>query len=188
MKIPCIKSNTNHLFSLFLVILFFVPPVSGFAQTLYTLTDLGNLGGNYVDAKAINDNGQAVGFGETSPGFSGSNHAFFWEYGMIADLGTIGGNQSFAHGVNSTASVVGDTETDSEATHAFLWANNTMIDLGTLGGENSYARGINKSGQVVGTSDSESGTWSVFLWESGVMKDLALPGIAFTLALHKNIR
>ena len=50
--------------------------------TLYSVTDLGPLGGNFSAASNINDNGQIVGYSSTSSGVIGANHAVLWSGGI----------------------------------------------------------------------------------------------------------
>jgi probable HAF family extracellular repeat protein len=137
----------------------------------YAITDLGTLGGSRSAANSINQNGQVVGWSDTTT----STDAFLWQDGKMTDLGTLGGSGSIAYGVNALGQVVGSADTNS-AGHAFLWQGGAMNDLGTLGGSSSTARSINGSSQIVGTSDSASGYSHAFLWQSGAMTDLGTLG------------
>ena len=154
-----------------ITILIIVQPVS--ADSQYTITDLGTLGGAYSNAKAINDNMQIVGGSDTS---TGDRHAFIWENGVMTDLGTLGGSFSFASSINNLGQVVGISYTSSGDLHSFLWENGTMTDLGTLGGSYTYVGSINELGQVVGNSHTPSGISHAFLWENGIMTDLGTLG------------
>lgn len=154
-----------------ITILIITQPVS--ADSQYTITDLGTLGGSFSYARAINDNMQIVGGSDTS---TGERHAFIWENGVMTDLGTLGGSFSFASALNNLGQVVGISYTSSEDLHAFLWENGTMIDLSTLGGSTAFAWSINELGQVVGHSYTVSGDSHAFLWENGIMTDLGTLG------------
>ena len=158
------KSPLCHLamrpFACLLAVLFSVATVAPQARAglLYSVTDLGTLGGLYSEANGIDSSGKVVG--EAYPTGSTSYHAFRTMADtkinpLTDDLGTLGGTQSYADGINSTGQVVGYAYTTGNAEHAFRTAPNAAInsltdDLGTLGGTWSCADGINSSGQVVG--------------------------------------
>jgi probable HAF family extracellular repeat protein len=132
------------------------------AIALYSITDLGTLGGSFSRANAINSRGQIVGgsYNRTpDPTIAGSNEvrAVLWDRGRKTDLGTLGGpdanqingNVTGASGINDSGQVVGgatynaeidpacnsDAQQAGEAcNHAFLWARGQLTFLGTLGG------------------------------------------------------
>jgi len=119
------------------------------AETLYRLTEIGTLGGNYVSVQDMNAKGQLTGWSITS---DGSRHAFLWDGRNLIDLGTLGGNESQGDRINNSGEVAGSStfRADGVATHAFLWSGLQMLDLGSLGRNYGYVRGINSSGQVAG--------------------------------------
>ena len=143
------------------------------------MEDLGAYGGIsgpglFSSARAVNDNGQVVGW--ANPSYSEGYHAVLWENGQpMTDLNRPGGISSGANGVNATGQVVGQSTTaDNSENHAFLWEKLagtwTMTDLGTLtaGGGYSDAKAINSSCQVVGESSAPgSEDYHAFLWEKG---------------------
>ena len=136
-------------------------------------TDLGTLGGSQSSAYGINDNGQVVGYADTS---SGNAHAFLYSNGTMTDLGTLSSyTESAAYAINVGGQVVGESSA-STAEHAFLYSNGTMTDLGTLPGYYSYssALGINDNGQVVGyaASNPYNGPEHAFVYSNGTMTDL----------------
>lgn len=139
----------------------------------YTITDIGNLGGTFVQAFRINPAGQVIGE-STTP--SGDLHAFLWTAARgMRDLGTLGGPTSFAWGITPGGNVVGQADLPSGATHAFLWTPaGGMRDLGTLGGPNSVALGVNPGGEAVGVSRLVAGgTQHGFVWTAeGGMQDV----------------
>jgi len=134
----------------------FTASMPAVAASLYTLTDLGTLGGSRSEAFGINNIGQIVGQADTDMFFdfgSPVSHAFLYNGGPLKDLGTLGGTFSTAQDINKQGQVVGYSDTASGFTHGFRTAANKAInpttdDLGTLGGFSSLAYGINNQGQV----------------------------------------
>jgi probable HAF family extracellular repeat protein len=143
------------------------------AAPMYTITDVGTLGGSFSIANNINDADQIVG--DSQPAGSDFSHAFLYSNGVMTDLGTLGGSQSYAYGINDSGQVVGESYIPGDSyAHAFLYSSGVMQDLGTLsGGRDSYAVRINNSGEIVGQSD-QSGTTRghAFLYSDGTMTDL----------------
>ncbi len=148
-----------------------------FGEALYSVSDLGTLGGTRSLAYGINNSGQVVGWAYTSDNLG---HAFLYGgSGPMRDLGTLGGNGSTAFAINDGGQVVGSAKFSSDnISHAFLYTGSgPMQDLGTLGGVGSAAYGINKSGQVVGWAGTSDGFGHAFLSSSGgPMKDLGTLG------------
>jgi probable HAF family extracellular repeat protein len=149
------------------------------AASLYSITDLGTLGGDVSSALGINNAGQVVGQSFTVIG--GQPRAFLWSEGRgMQNLGTLGGDNSAAFDINNAAEVVGYSYTGS-GMRAFVWSESTgMRELGTLSLSNqSFAFGINDAGQVVGGlfqlfSGSED---RAFLWsESTGVQNLGTLG------------
>ena len=80
------------------------------------------LGWNLVEARAINEEGDVVGWG----GINDQEHAFLYHNGGFADLGVLaGGTNSYALGLNNSIGVVGMASAVA-GTHAFLWQNGYM--------------------------------------------------------------
>ncbi len=136
-------------------------------------TDLGTLGGEWSEARTLNEGGEVVGRSATA---TGATHAFSWQDGMMTDLGTLGGSSSEAIAVNPRGQIVGNSVTATGATHAFLWQDGAMTDLGTLGGDVSEVRAVNERGQMVGSSRTATGETHAFLWQDGAMTDLGTLG------------
>ena len=154
-----------------------------FAQ-MYTVTDLGTVGGAFSYGDAINSSGQVTGYLETADG--NTVHAFLYSDGVMTDLGTLlpGGTKSVGAGINDRGQVTGGA-TPQE--YAFLYSGGVITNLGTLGGGYSFGQGINDSGQVVGTSATTSGALYAFLYSGGVMTNLGtLPGGAASNGLGIN--
>jgi probable HAF family extracellular repeat protein len=153
---------------------------------IYSLTDLGTLGGQFSLANAINDAGQIVGVAETA---NGEAHAtLFNTGGANIDLGTIGGHSSSAHGINDAGQIVGVAETagneaqegHSHERHATLFntTGDANQDLGTLGGQFSIANAINDAGQIVGVAGTAKGETHATLFNTtgGANQDLGTLG------------
>ena len=148
---------------------------SGLGAPLYSLTDLGTVGGF-----GLNNNGQVVGISQDS---SGAHRAFLYNAGVMTDLGTLGGTNAEAYGINNNGQIVGWSSTSNAAHHAFLYDSGIMLDLGTLGGPNSEAYAINDLGEVVGWSDAGAGAPHAFLFAGGAMTNL---GVGYPSAINNN--
>ena len=109
-------------------------------------------GGTLSHARAINAQGQVVGWADTG---EAETHSFLWENGKIRDLGTLGDEPSAAWSVNNRGQVVGTSSTGRKRMHAYLWENGQMRDLNSLIAPDSgwtlvSAYRINDAGQIVG--------------------------------------
>ncbi|HTY87249.1 MAG TPA: PEP-CTERM sorting domain-containing protein [Candidatus Acidoferrum sp.] len=163
------RKPSGHVRTAASVLLVAVAPAA-FAQTQYSVTSLGSLGGASAFGWGINNNGQVTGWSAT--GGSGA-HAFLYSGGAMTDLGTLGGADSYAGGMNNNGQVVGASEYNGSINrHAFLYSGGTMTDLGTFGGAVSFANAINDSGQVVGVATASDGTGYAFLYRDGTMSNL----------------
>ena len=134
------------------------------AEELFTVKDLGTLGGTFSVAEGINEQNEVVGFSDLS---TGDYQAFLWRPGHgMRSLGTLGGHNSFAQSINDRSEVVGGSERPgSSVTRAFLWSEAGGVrGLGTLGGRNSFANAINNRREVVGVSENQNGRPRAFLW------------------------
>ncbi len=182
---------------------------SATAQTTYTVTDLGTLGGTFGCAMGIN-NRNWVEFMDNVTGDQ-ALHAGLWVNGLNIDFGTFGGanlNSSMWYGgVNERGQAVGYAENSELAADnfcgfgtglqclPFLWQNGVMAALPTLGGRNGVAAVINNRGQVVGTAQNTTPDPSCspfqsappVLWENGQPQDLpTYPGDPDGIALSIN--
>jgi probable HAF family extracellular repeat protein len=136
------------------------------------IVDLGNLGAQlWITPTNINQRGDVVGFGATSPSDVGGDflEAFIWtaESGMQA-LGFLPGDvHSEAYGINEKRQVVGLSCDVNGSCRAFIWENGVMRDLNDFK-QSGYtskleqARDINEAGEISGRS-IESGVRRAFL-------------------------
>jgi probable HAF family extracellular repeat protein len=146
--------------------------------SVYTVLDLGTLGGDSSEPWGVNSSGQVCGIAQTAD-FPHYYHAFRYSDGGMTDLDTLGSSYSAAWAINDAGQVVGDVAVSGANRHAFLYSDNgPMVDLGTLGGDTSSAFGINNQGQVVGQA-AVTGTYltHAFLYNgNGPMMDLGTLG------------
>ena len=151
-------------------------PAAAFAQSAYTIIDLGTLGGQDSLGNAINASGQVAGDSQITG--SAAYNAYSYSGSTLTGLGTLGGSASYGRGINDGGTVAGYAYTAGNITlHATIWNGTTITDLGTLGGANSYGRGINASGQVVGQSQTASNTtYHATVWNGTSPTDLGTLG------------
>jgi probable HAF family extracellular repeat protein len=142
------------------------PPPQGFS-----VVDLGTLGGAESEARAINNNGQIVGYAFNS---LGKRRAFLYNNGQMSDLGTFGGAESEAYDINDSGAVVGKAKNADGKDRAFLYNGSTLQDLGNFGGQNATATGINNSGQVSGFAEHSSQNYHAFRYSGGTLQDLGI--------------
>ncbi|HEV8199976.1 MAG TPA: hypothetical protein VGS03_08140 [Candidatus Polarisedimenticolia bacterium] len=139
---------------------------SGFLWEAGTYTDLGTLGGDFVQANAVNELGQITGTATLSS--SGYQHAFFWDRGVMTDLGSPGGFWSQGRAINDHGQVA-----FSSGAHVYFWQAGALTDLGTLGGPDvpeqmSVPLGLNDRGQLlVAVYDIPAALYRWGIWASG---------------------
>jgi probable HAF family extracellular repeat protein len=114
------------------------------AGSIFTVTDLGSLGGPAAQAFGLNASGVAVGSATSSFGYT---HAFS-SFGFgITDLSiNTGATEGIASAINSSGEIVGTQFVNGQA-YATIWKNGAAQ---TVGGSGSFATAINDSGQVAG--------------------------------------
>lgn len=169
------SSLRGAIFAVFGALLLAAAPA--LAVPIYSITDLGTLGGNNSNALDINDAGQVVGFSTLA---DGTRHAFFYDpvVGIMKDLGTFGFDQSAAFGINNTGRIVGYAYFGTSSRGFVYNPDGTTTILDTLGGDHSIAAGINNAGKVVGSADTSMGPSHAVLYDPTVStaEDLGLFG------------
>jgi probable HAF family extracellular repeat protein len=133
-----------------------------------SVSDLGNLGGEFNAPSAINDSGDVAGASQLA---DGSLHAYIWNRSKgMRDLGTLPGDFLSAvtccRTLNDNGQAVGISIGDN-GPRAVLWENGAATDLnGISPGSPLYlvfASGINARGQITGWGVTESGAVHGFL-------------------------
>ena len=183
---------------------------------VYTVVDLGTLGGSSAVAFKINDSGAVVGWATTP--FNDQRAFLASGSGAMQDLYPSASGAS-AQGINSSGTIVGISYEGGAAHgeiwsaagnvdlgagvfamgindpgvviggngHAFALVNGAYIDLGVLpGGSWSAAYGINNSGTIVGYGDTASGALRGFVSTSSGMAELGTLGGASSYAMAVN--
>ena len=127
------------------------------AAPLYSVTDLGTIGGSSSQGLAINATGQVAGQGFIAG--DAATHAVRWTGSVPTELLPPGGTASFGYGINASGQVSGYGTTSGSAVHAARWTGTTPADLGSLSitNDGSTGYGINDSGQVAGYSNTGIG-------------------------------
>src|SRR5690348_8617307 len=119
------------------------------ADAVYSVTDLGSLGGGLSHGLAINEAGDVTGSSVTVSVYA-TSHAFLYSHGRMTDLGSLSSSDSEGSGINDAGQVTGRSVTPNGPAHAFLYSNGQMIDLGTFGGRYSSGADVNNTGEVTG--------------------------------------
>lgn len=141
-------------FAVFCVLGALALPAEVMAQPSVTMTDLGTLpGGNYSNALAVNEIGDAVGLAVRA---DGRNRAVLFRNGAVIDLGSLCDtavcptNYSNASDINDHGAIVGVSYDATGQLRAFIWENNVMTALPGPAGSTTAAVAINNAGVIVG--------------------------------------
>jgi probable HAF family extracellular repeat protein len=144
------------------------------ASPIYTLADLGTLGGASAMAAGVNNQGQAVG---TMLDPLGYMHAF----SSSSALNTTAA-EAEAAAINNAGQIAGTQFIGGQA-YATVWNNGVAS---TIGGSGSYALSINNSGDVAGMLVNH-GQGNAFVTQNGMVIDLgAFDGGAWSSAYSLN--
>lgn len=158
--IGCYKSTIFVVFATVLTI-----SSAAKADPLYSITELGSLGGNLTIPYGINASGVIVGVAQNSNGLYQST---LWQANSTVPI-NLGDGLAFSQalGINNKGIVVGS----SNGNAAFWQPGSTIPNYLTTGG-NSYAAGINSIGQIVGFDNGNP-----VLWQYGSTTAITLAGV-----------
>ena len=178
------KLSMVFLFGVMALLTLAAPDV--FGEVMYSIIDLGTLGGTSSEALGINNDGQVVGWARTEG--NTEDHAFLYSGGRMTDLGTLGGWRCSAVGINNSGQVVGYGDTSSGSVQAFLYSAGSMTMLNGFGGFDNWAHAINDYGDVVGAYGPSYGqlTSHGFLYSGGSMTDLDIEQQGYSAAIGIN--
>ena len=165
------------------------------AEPVYELLDVANMGFGSLNAREINEDGQAIASGSFQQGFfwdgttlrqadtdesllagindsglvvGGIERGFIWDgIGELVRLGSVRQCIPFSEpaDINNRGQVVGAAFSNFGDVLPFLWEDGTIRELPGLGGGRARASAINEFGQVAGVAVTPSGTWHAFLWD-----------------------
>jgi probable HAF family extracellular repeat protein len=170
------------------------------------ITDLSTLAPTdtlpYSLALSINDNGDIVGFSETSvPDPLGENTCgdsliclpVIWRDGVMTALPTLGGNNGIAIAINDRGQVVGDAETAEKdptcplpqvlVTKPTVWEKGEPRALPTAPFLNGLVGSNNQKGQIVGNAETcNFSAVRAYVWEKNKVVDMGTIGPSIYLA------
>lgn len=97
------------------------------AQTSYSLTSLGSLGGGETEANAINNVGDVVGCSVRAINGASVARAFVYRNGQMTDIGALTSEgSSCASDINDTGVIVGNSASATGEQRAFVYQNGTI--------------------------------------------------------------
>ncbi len=167
------------------------------ANPVYSVINLGGMGGSESTGYRINDSGSVIGWAQTP---TGTEQSFVTSKGGGVQNVSPSSSDAYAFGINNSGLIVGTSYQNGEAHgwiwsgsgstdmgagtfgtgindsgvvvggngHAFVFANGGYQDLGTLaGGDWSAAYGVNEAGIVVGNGSTAWGGFRGFIWSAG---------------------
>lgn len=129
------------------------------AQTTYSLTPLGSLGGGTTEATAINSAGDVVGCSQALINGTSVSRAFIYSNGQMTDLGSlVTDGYSCAEDINDSGQVTGRSATATGEQRGFIFKNGVMTSLGNAG-TSSFGKSINNSGLIAGYAYDFNGSY-----------------------------
>ena len=146
------------------------------APPQYEIMDLGTLGGNFSEGRAINNAGQVTG---SAADGKGNIFAYLYSGGMMQSLGALSdATISAGYAINASGQVGGFSYVGTTSdTRAILFSGGTLTNLGTLGGTGSLGYSINASGHIVGESTLQGDNAAhAYLYTGGALQDLGTLG------------
>lgn len=129
------------------------------AVPVYTVVDLGTLGGQYSAALGLNQHGAVVG---QASDISGVTRAFVAQGAPSVPVGPLAIITSDARAINSSGAVIGTANASSGA-FGYVWRDGVTTQVPPIAGGSpgrswrTYANDINDAGWVVGASSLPSG-------------------------------
>jgi probable HAF family extracellular repeat protein len=130
------------------------------AGTIYSVTDLGSLGGSSAVGFKINNSCIVACWTQTA---SVDQHSFVANGAGFQDLSPSFGSDTFASGINASGVIAGTSYVDGQA-HGTIWTGPGSTELGA----GVFATGINNAGVVIG------GNGHAFLLANGAYQDLGV--------------
>ena len=148
------------------------------AQTTYSLTPLGSLGGGETTVNAINNVGDIVGCSVRDINGTSVARAFVYRNGQMMDIGALTPDgSSCATDINDSGVVTGNSAVATGETRAFVYQNGTITSLGNLGTA-TFAEAINNNGQIAGWANGLNGDYiGAFRYDARTQQVVNIPTI-----------
>jgi len=161
-------------------------PEPASAIPTYQIVDLGDLGGDFARARAINDSGGIIG--ESLIPVAGSiEHAFRWNGENLLDLGSLGGLRSRALDIGDNGRVAGGAQDAAGLTWPTVWdVNGVASALPTLGTNGGAAWAVGILDILAGYSFLTPSVYHAALWEGDHATDLGTLGGTLSVAYDIN--
>lgn len=142
---------------------------------VYSIVELGTLGGDFSSGSALNAHGQVVGASATA---TGESHPFLYGPQGMIDLGAPPGYWGNATAINGAGTVVGYfAETGGTDMRAFIYRRGVMTDLGRFGADWFSVVAINDAEVIIGQARlSPAGADTAYAWSGGKITDLGTLG------------